>query len=331
VPSFTEHQQEIARRGSVDLTGEAQSSIKDAINNSYKRVLAETFQDMRQRIFTVVTTASQATLGLPLEVRTILDIQDTANRISLGEMSVEEFDKLDPGRTVTGTPREYFQIGRFGIIRPLAATGVVSIESSAAADSLNLFVRLTGYDANGVRSSENITLNGTTAVNSTTSYDPSESRGIERITKYNASARVFAGTIIAKDASGNVIARIPIAYDSPTYTWVEFDQIPSAALTYQVRAMVTKPLLLNDNDWPEFDDQYHDILTLLGSGEVLPLFGKQTLATQYLKQGNERLQEFKDSLDMKPNITYVLDNVQMGGPRGRLGQPILGIDFGRVA
>jgi len=329
--TFTDIQQEVARPGSVDLTGEAQSTIKDAINNAYKRVLAETFQNLRQRIFTVTATASQATLGLPLEVRTVLDVQDTANRENLDEMTVEEFDKLDPGRTETGTPLKYFQIGRFGLIRPLAATGVVSIESSAAADTTNLFVRLTGYDTNGVRTSENITVNGTTAVNSTTSFDPSQSRGIERFTKYATSSAAFTGSIIAKDASGNVLARIPIAYDSPTYTWIEFEQIPSSALSYQIRAMATKPLLINDNDWPEFDDQYHDILTLLSSGECLPLFGKQTLATQYLAQGNQRLQEFKDGLDAKPNISHVMDNVQMGGPHGKLGQPIRGIDFGRVA
>ena len=115
------------------------------------------------------------------------------------------------------------------------------------------------------------------------------------------------------------------------YTWIEFDQIPSAALSLQVRAMSTKPLLVNDNDWPEYDEQYHDILTLLSAGEVLPLFGKQTLGSQYLMQGNERLTEFKNSLDVKPNIAHVMDNVQMGVTSGKLGQPVRGVDFGRVS
>ena len=46
--TYTEHQQEVARRGSVDLAGEAQTVIRTAINNAYKRVLSETFQDLRQ-------------------------------------------------------------------------------------------------------------------------------------------------------------------------------------------------------------------------------------------------------------------------------------------
>lgn len=329
--TYTEHQQEVARRGSVDLGGEAKSVIQTGINNAYKRVLAETFQDLRQRSFTVATVASQATLGLPLDVRTILDIQDTTDRSNLEEMTVEEHDKLDPGRVETGRPLRYFSIGRFGLQVPIAATSTISVESSSASDSTNLFVRMTFYDANGMRTSENLTLNGTTPAVSTGSADPSQSRGIERFTKYNASGATFAGNVICKDVTaGVVVARIPVAYDSPTYTWIEFDQIPSTAINLQIRAMVTKPDLINDNDWPEFDDQYHDILTLLGAGEVLPLFGKQDLATQYLGMGNQRLQEFKNHLDVKPNITHVLDNVQMTVPGGRIGQPVRGIDFGRV-
>ena len=330
--TYTEHQQEVARRGSVDLAGEAQTVIRTAINNAYKRVLSETFQDLRQRIYTGATVASQATVGLPLEVRTILDVQDTANRENLEEMPVEEFDKLDPGRTETGTPMRYFNIGRFGLQVPINATSRISVESSVASDTSNLFARVTYYDANGVRTSENLTLNGTTAVLTTGSADPTEARGVERVTKYVAANASFSGNVLVKDVTaGVVIARIPIAYDSVDYTWIEFDQIPSSALSLQVRAMSTKPPLVNDNDWPEYDDQYHDILTFLAAGEALPLFGKQTLATQYLGQGNERLQEFKNSLDVKPNISHVMDNVQMASARGKLGQPIRGVDFGRVS
>lgn len=331
--TFTDIQQEVARRGSVDLTGEAQDTIKSAINNAYKRVLAETFQDMRQRKFTVTTTATQETVGLPLEVRTVLDVQDSSQRWNLSELTPTEFDRLVPGRTATGRPRRYFQIGRFGLVRPIAATGVVSAVSSSASDATNVFVRVTGYDANGSRVSENITLNGTTAVNSTNSYDPSQSRGIERFTTYATASAVFVGTIIMKDAAGNTLARIPPSYHSPAYTWIEYDLIPDATYTHTVRAMATKPDLISDYDWPEFDEQYHDILTLLASGEVLPLFGKQTLATQYISQGNERLQEFKDGLDVKPNIAHVMDNVQMQPVAGgrRRGQPIIGVDYGLVS
>lgn len=329
--TYTEHQSEIARRGSVDLTGEAQSVIKVGINNAYKRVLAETNQDLRQRTFSVASVASQATLGLPLDVRTILDIQDAANRQSLPEVTAVEFDRLDPGRTETGTPEKYFTVGRFGIQNPLSATGIVSVQSSSSSDTGNRFLRVTGYNASGTRTSEVLTINGLGEVDSTNSYDPSEQRGIERLTKYATSGASFVGDLTVLDAANKVISIIPVAYDSPTYTWIEFDQIPSAALTYTIRAMATKPELINDYDWPEFDDQFHDILTLLAAGEVLPLFGKQELATQYLGQGNQRLQEFKNALDVKPNITHVLDNVQMQSPLGKLGQPIKGIDFGRVS
>lgn len=330
--AYTEHQQEVARRGSVDLSGEAKSVIQTGINNAYKRVLAETFQDLRQRAFTVTTVSSQATIGLPLDIRTVLDVQDTSNRINLDEMTVEEHDKLDPGRTETGRPLRYFNIGRFGLQVPIDATSTISVQSSSTSDSTNLFVRVTYYDANGMRTSENLTLNGTTAAVSTGSADPSQSRGVERFTKYATSNATFVGNVLCKDVTaGVVIARIPVAYESPDYTWLEFDQIPSSAISLRVRAMATKPDLINDNDWPEFDEQYHDILTLLASGEVLPLFGKQELAGQYLMMGNQRLQEFKNHLDVKPNITHVLDNVQMAVPGGRIGQPVRGIDFGRVA
>ena len=241
-----------------------------------------------------------------------------------------EHDRLDPGRTETGTPERYFTVGRFGIQNPLAATGTISVVSSSTSDTSNVFVRVTGYDASGTRTSEILTVNGTTTVTSTNSYDPSEQRGIERLTKYGTSGTTFVGNLTFKDSGSNTIAITPVAYDSPSYTWIEFDLIPSAAISYTVRAMATKPELINDYDWPEFDEQYHDILTLLSAGEVLPLFGKQEMATQFLAQGNQRLQEFKNALDVKPNITHVLDNVQMQAPLGKLGQPIKGIDFGRV-
>lgn len=334
--TFRSHITNLLNLGSVPSGGEAESMVKAALQNAYTRILGASNQLQRRRNFSLTTVANTSKYGMPYGVKAILNIDDAANRRQITAMTSEEYDKYLPGRVETNDPTQYFDLGTFGVEKQPAATGALTVESSVATDSSNRYVTLTFYDANGVQTREKLTLTGTVAVSTTASAAPSMG-GVERIVKTTDSGYSITGNIIVKDSSGNVIARIPPIVTSPTYRWIEFNWIPSTARTYTVRALQDVPPLVNDDDWPQFDENYHSILDYIAGVQVLPAFGKQSLADRYQNlafgSGNGGLMaEFLGSGDPEPDLVFTFANVQnnpnAGLPRR---QPIIGVDFGLVS
>ena len=128
--------------------------------------------------------------------------------------------------------------------------------------------------SSGVDIRESIEMNGTTEVESSASFDAvSNGIGIRRLVLSNASSAEFSGYVTVKDVSDNTLAVIPPYWGkSPSYQWWEFDYTPDTAMTYVVRCLAQKPPLINDDDWPEIPEEYHDLLVL--GPEAILLAGK---------------------------------------------------------
>ncbi len=303
--------------GSQDDTGDPKVMVQNAINFRYRQILAAVSQDQKLREFTLATVASTSQYGFPLYVKDVLNIEDPTNKRSLRETTRRQFDKGYPANTDSSDPEEYYPLGRYGVQKQPAAAGVVSVVSDDAGDDGKL--RVTGYVSNNLET-ELVTLNGTSAVNSSKSYTT-----IERVAKEDDSTREIDGNITVKDASANTLAVIPTWVRSPTYLWVEFRPIPDGVITYTIRAWSFKPDLVNDEDWPEFDEDFHDMLVSGAAASVLAGFGKENEGRKQFAEFTQRMKDFRKQVDKRPNVVRTFSDVT-NAPRVPRRPLITGVD-----
>tara|TARA_R110002110_G_scaffold148832_3_gene339994 strand:+ start:275 stop:1570 length:1296 start_codon:yes stop_codon:yes gene_type:complete len=245
--------------------------------------------------------------GLPLYARTDLNIDDPNNHRSLVEITSREFDKSFPGSTDTGDPFNYYNLGKFGVQYQPTADGAITVVSSSSTDVSNFFVTITGFDTSDVFIREKLTVNGTSNVTSTLSFSR-----IERVVKSVNTGYTFSGNITVKDSNSATLSVIPIWVNSPEYVWIEFYPTPDIARRYVLRASAWKPDLVKDEDWPDIDDYFHNLI-LYGSGvEVLPSFGKDGTAMLYKQMYTERISEYRSGVKRDSNLTQTFADVQMG-------------------
>jgi len=309
--------------------GQAEDIVKRMVNVVYFRVLEEVDTPYEEREFTIYSVANQRSLGMPLFVRKILNIEDTTTPRMVNETSARMFDRTRAGSTETGTPYTFFVSQSRGVQKQPAVNGTLTIVSDSATDSGSSFkVRIEGFNASGLLVSELVTLNGTTQVATSNTY--SSSMGVERIVKVPAEGKKFTGNLTLRDQSGNSMAEIPVAYESPNFLWIEFDPIPGSAISYTVRAEMRVPPLVNDFDWPKFDEQFHDLLIWGVTQDLLAAWGKPDTAGAHRLTFSQRLDEFRGRANASPAAIHVFENVQAySGFRQRPTRPLIkGVDFG---
>ena len=239
-----------------------------------------------------VVVSMRAMYGLPLEVQGIDSMIDTTNDETIREITSTEYNLRYPNNADAGTPYRYYIHKQQGVQRQINTAGFVTIVGDSTVDDGNRYVRITGYDANGTRVSEKLTMDGTTDVTGTQSFDPAQG-GVERIVKSADSGYTWNGNVIVEDSDGNVISRIPVWTDSPTYLWVEFYYLPADPITYTIYGNMHRPQLINDDDWPEIDEDFHDLLLYGPGAEILPQFKKTELAAQFGAKFEQRFKEYK--------------------------------------
>jgi len=245
--------------------------------------------------------------GLPLYARTDLNIDDPNNDRSLVEITSREFDKSFPGSTATGDPFNYYNLGKFGVQYQPTTDSTITVASSSTSDSANFFVTVTGFDGSDVFVREKLTVNGTSDVTGSVSFSR-----IERVVKTANTGYTFSGNITVKDSSSATLSVIPLWVDSPEYVWIEFYPTPDVARRYVLRASAWKPDLVKDEDWPDIDDYFHNLI-LYGAGvEVLPSFGKDDTAMLFKQMYTERISEYRSGVKRDSNLTQTFADVQMG-------------------
>jgi hypothetical protein len=133
-------------------------------------------------------------------------------------------------------------------------------------------------------------------------------------TKSTVNDAMWTGTLTLKDAAGNTLAVLPPTYDAGEYRWIKFYPICTQALTYNVRAIMQVPDLVNDDDWPQFDSDYHDLLISGPGSEVLPLVGKRNLGAQMANEYARKSDTFAGTQQRKPNLILGFTNVSNALP-----------------
>lgn len=274
-----------------DIDSDYEVLLKKAVNNYYREALAIADADIEDAEVTLTTVADVATYGLPLYCKQALNFEDGTNDRSLDWLSRAAFRKQYPGASDTGSPYLAIPIGERGVQKQPAASGVLSITSSATSDTTPRRLIISGFSSgNAVR--EEVTLNGTTTVVTTNSYDASN--GVRRLVVATDGGETVTGAITVTDSSSNTLAVIPPYYEaSPTYQWFRLFPTPDTALTYTVECQRRKPPLIDDDDWPEIDEDYHELLVAGPAGTLLPNFGRTTAGDRYRTRYRELLTNYK--------------------------------------
>lgn len=312
MPAFRKHYQDLAFYLGDDAAGDTLTASKAAINRAYFRILSEIKQDTMRRSFTFASRVGVAEYGMPLYVREVFNIDDPdRNPGALVEISPMEFDRRFNQRTAEGESDEYFQQFDRGVQRQPAAAGVITVVSDTISDASNHFLRVTGFSSAGDLISEQVSVNGTTEVDTTKTFGTE----LERLVKSTNTGFSYTGIITVKDSSGNTLASIPPWFDSPTYKWIRLNPIPDSVKTYTVRCLMRKPALVNDDDWPDFDEQFHDLLLYEAGKEILPHYGKAEQAQLFAVEAARRMKKLKDLASPRPNRQYVFDDVTLQSSR----------------
>ena len=289
--------------------GAFETLVKDQVNFAYRRVLDSGKVPHEHREFSLTSVASTSKYGLPLYVRKVLNIEDPTTPRFVFMNTARDFDKRNPGSTDSSTPASAYPFGVRGVQKYPAGDGVLALTSDSGDDAGSDFkVRITGFNTSGVLVTELVNMNGTNSVNTATSWD--SELGIERVTKVPATGFTFTGNVTVKDAAANTISVIPVWWDSPDYQWIEFDPIPAAAITYNIRCEMRKPPLVNDSDWPEFNQDFHDLLIWGVTADLLPTLGKSGVADRHRATFEARMSEFTGDNNSQPASLYVFGNVQ---------------------
>jgi hypothetical protein len=328
---FSEIRDAVASYAGQNDTGAFSNILKRSINDVYKRILdsGQVAHEHREFSFTPATSKSQH--GLPLYVRKVINIEDPTTPSFIWRTTAREYDRKHPGTTETGTPREAYSLGMRGVEKFPNSDGVISFVSDDASDSGQDYkIRITGFNTSGVLITETVQLSGTSAVTTTNSYD--STLGIERVTKVPGTSLVFSGNVTVKDDDANTISVIPTFWDSPDYEWIEFHPgVGDTAITYTIRADMRKPPLVNDEDWPEFDQEFHDLLVFGTTMDLLPTLGQSSVADRHRATFERRWREFEGVTNDTQGGFHVFANVQAAaqGWSQRPNSPLIrGVDMG---
>lgn len=323
--TFKELQVDLLNLFGGDSGGDEETMAKAAINRVYRRLLDAVDADHERREFTLTTAASTSKYGMPLYVKTVLNMDDGTNDRRIFNISALEYDVTYPGTVESGTPTRAYRYGVLGVQKQISTAEAVTLQSSSASDTgINFQCRVTGFNSADVLISEKIQLTGTTPATSTATF---KADGLERVVKLAASGSSWSGYITLKGAtSGTTFATIPVWWDSPDYQWIEFHPIPDAALTYTVRAIMRKPELVDDEDWPEINEDFHNLLVWGAAAEMLPLVGKTSISDRFRRDFENGLARFSSGQQVEPNRVRVFADVSTQIQRS--ARPLIkGVDF----
>ncbi len=248
-----------------DTTGEIQidSLINDYINISLqevndpgwafekigKRGYKHNWSFLRRKT-TFSTVTSTEFYQLPRDLDKINHIRQTTSPVKLKFVSEELFYRFIPDPTATGNPLWYRLWEEEGLATRLSTDDTVKVVSDSTSDSSSFTVSIVGYDSNDIKTSEVLTLNGTSSVAGTITWKAG--RPI-RVSKSGTTT----GTItISEVTSGDTILLLGKEERSPRFKIIGLYPIPSSGITITLEYYTRLRRLQNDADVPDMDEKW---------------------------------------------------------------------------
>lgn len=193
----------------------------------------------------------------PVPFARIVSVSNVTNNRPVYNATVGQIELWDPARTQSGSPYRYYTYGLEFCRNQPGAAGTVSIVSTDATDTTQK-VRIRGISS-GVERTELITLNGTTPVAGTISWDVPTSiePTIFTVTKNNTTA----GVVTVSRGS------VTLCIFGPTQKYEERQPfylypIPDSADVYQIRGYRLPRPMVSAEDYPDMPGIYHELVVI---------------------------------------------------------------------
>ena len=216
------------------------------------------------------TVDGTAEYVLDRDIKKIALMRQTTTPAKLTRMMDEDFYAQIPNPTEEGTPLIYRVWELSGIATKLAVADKIDIVSSSTSDDddTDLTVTVWGY-VGGILQSETYTLNGTTTVSGSSTFD---ARDI-----FVSKSKDTAGTITITENSGSTtLTTLGKEERSPLHSVVTLYPEPNAAITVYVEGWGYMKEMVNDGDTPPFGAHLHYIVRLGTLSKVYQHLGKDT-------------------------------------------------------
>lgn len=230
--------------------------VKDWGRTRYDRIMRAFPWPVLNRTYNLTLTANTRDYALRYDAESIIKIWDTTNGNEVIATDIRDhvrFTAIDlelAGNVQTGNVTDYMDIGSKSVSALLSTADKIQVLSSSASDITPMIIRVTG-ESSSMPVSENITLTGATAADSTNTFDS----GAELILSAGTSdgtLQDLAGvvTVREKTTSANTLAKLAPNERAPLYKWIRFSPTPSATATIQIWYKKRWYPLVNDNDAP---------------------------------------------------------------------------------
>lgn len=230
--------------------------VKDWGRTRYDRILRSFPWTELNRSYNLSVSSGTRDYSLRYDLESIIKMWDTTHGNEITAYDIRDHIRFNAinlevsGNVQTGNPDQYIDIGSKSCSALLSTADKIQVLSTSASDITPMVIRVTG-EVSGMPVSENLTLTGVTAVDSSNTYDSGAELFITAGTS-NSTLQDLVGvvTVREKTTSSNTLAKLAPNERSPFYKWVRFSVTPASALTAQVWYKKRWMPLVNDNDAP---------------------------------------------------------------------------------
>lgn len=219
-----------------------------------------------KRKSTFSTASGQADYRMERDVDRIAIMRQTTSPTRIVQVTDDTFFRQLPNPTETGLPRFYRMWEIDGLSTKLSSADTLTIVSSSSSDGTSFTVSVTGY-VSGKLISELVTLNGTTSVVTSNTFDARE-------VFISKSANTTGNITITKTTGGTTLLVVGPQEISPRFKVVTLYPEPSSVITIFNEYYKRIKELVNDSDAPEFDPKWHYVVTFGVIAKIYQFLGK---------------------------------------------------------
>ncbi len=231
--------------------------VKDWAGSRYDRIMRVFPWKHLDRTYDLTVAISTTDYALRRDLETVYTVVDVTTGGLINEETQQSHDRFVApvfevaGNVSTGSPDKYRFIGSKSVSALLSIADKIQVISGSTSDITPKVIHVVG-EVSGVQVSEDIVLNGTTAVDSANTYDASAELILSQGTN-DGTVGDLAGvvTVREKTTSANTLSTFAPEERAPQYRWVRFSPTPAAALTARIWYKRKWRRLVDDNDIPE--------------------------------------------------------------------------------
>lgn len=233
--------------------------VNDWIRDRYNRIYRSFNWPQVVRSYDLTLTASTTDYALQRDVGDILAIFDETNGREIKQRDLSNHFRFRAptfevaGNILTGQPEFYHHIGEKAVKSLLSAADTIRVVSTSSSDTSPKVVRIHGL-VSGVEVGSTLTLNGTSNVDGTTTYDSGSELRISVGTSDGTIDDLEGVVTVSETTSGTTLAEIAPDERGFLYKWIKIHpQPPSSGTMPTLQVWYKKRIrpLSNDSDAPE--------------------------------------------------------------------------------